>query len=429
MADSLWAGSAADFGSTADPAATPAGGSGVWAEIIGQEPVVAQLQRAVAAAHRLADAHHEHDMTHAWLLAGPPGSGRSTSALAFAAALQCADYGCGQCRSCRLVLSGAHPDVELVIPTSVAYRADEIRGLVEQAQMMPTLGSWLIIVIEDADRLNDASANALLKALEEPTPHTVWMLCAPSAADVLPTIASRTRQLTLRTPAFDLVVDVVCRRYNVTAEAAELAARASQGHIGRARVLATDPQARARRQDVLAIPGELVSLPACFAAARRLVETAQADADAVCAPLDAADEEALAAAFGDGAEGKGIGTLASRSRSESARLRKAQESRARRVLRDQFDRVLADLTGFYRDVLMLQAGGGSAAFNPDVAARTAALAAASTMSETVARLSVLREAGARLRTNAAPLLVFESALVGLWRPGTTTPAARGTVPA
>lgn len=147
---------------------------------------MAQLQRAVAAAHRLADAHHEHDMTHAWLLAGPPGSGRSTSALAFAAALQCPDYGCGQCRSCRLVLSGAHPDVELVIPTSVAYRADEIRGLVEQAQMMPTLGSWLIIVIEDADRLNDASANALLKALEEPTPHTVWLLCAPSAADVFP---------------------------------------------------------------------------------------------------------------------------------------------------------------------------------------------------------------------------------------------------
>lgn len=406
MPESLWA---------EPPEATSPSG-GVWAEIIGQDAVVTSLQRAVAAAHTLTNTHHEHDMTHAWLFTGPPGSGRSTSALAFAAALQCPDAGCARCQSCRLALSGAHPDVELVIPTAVAYRADEIRGLVEQAQMMPTLGSWLIIVIEDADRLNDASANALLKALEEPTPHTVWMLCAPSVADVLPTIASRTRQMSLRTPPADLVVDVVCRRYEVSRADAELAARASQGHIGRARVLATDPHARARRQEVLAVAGELVSLPACFAAARQLVDTAQADAEAICAPLDAADDEALAAAFGDGAEGKGIGTLASRSRSESARVRKAQESRARRVLRDQFDRVLADLTGFYRDVLMVQTGSSSEVINPDVIARTTALAQASTIDNTVARLSVLRSAGLKLRTNAAPLLVFEAAMVGLWRP-------------
>jgi len=387
---------------------------GVWSELIGQEAVVAQLQRAAAAGGLTSGG--EHDMTHAWLLTGPPGSGRSTSARAFAAALLCAELGCARCQSCRLVMADAHPDVELVVPVSVMYRADEVRGLVEQAQLMPTLGQWLIIVIEDADRLNDASANALLKALEEPTPHTVWMLCAPSAADVLPTIASRARHLVLRTPATEQVVDVICARHGVSRDVAELAARASQGHIGRARALATDEQARRRRDEVLAVPGSLVSLTHCLAAARSLVDTAQADADAMCAPMDDADAQALALAYGDGAEGTGIGTLASRSRSESARLKRVQESRARRVLRDQFDRVLLDLTGFYRDVLLLQSGADVPVINPDVAQSVAAIAAASTQEQTVARLAVLRDASARLRTNAAPLLAFEAALVALWRP-------------
>lgn len=387
---------------------------GVWSDLIGQEAVVAQLQRAAAAGGLTSGG--EHDMTHAWLLTGPPGSGRSTSARAFAAALLCAELGCGRCQSCRLVMADAHPDVELVVPVSVMYRADEVRGLVEQAQLLPTLGQWRIIVIEDADRLNDASANALLKALEEPTPHTVWMLCAPSAADVLPTIASRARHLVLRTPATEQVVDVICARHGVSRDVAELAAQASQGHIGRARALATDDQARRRRDEVLAVPSSLVSLTQCLAAARSLVDTAQADADAICAPMDDADAQALALAYGDGAEGAGIGTLASRSRTEAARLKRVQESRARRILRDQFDRVLLDLTGFYRDVLLLQSGADVPAINPDVAQSVAAIAAASSREQTVARLAVLRDASARLRTNAAPLLAFEAALVALWRP-------------
>jgi DNA polymerase-3 subunit delta' len=315
-----------------------------------------------------------------------------------------------------LVLADGHPDVEFVAPVAVNYRADEVRALVDHAQMMPTLGRWLIIVIEDADRLNEASANALLKALEEPTPHTVWMLCAPSSADVLPTIASRARHLVLRTPDTEHVVDVICARHGVSREVAELASCASQGHIGRARALATDELARQRRAEVLSVPSSLGSLPQCLEAARRLVETAQADADAVCAPLDEADAQALAIAFGDGAEGSGIGTLASRSRSESVRLKRVQESRARRVLRDQFDRVLLDLTGFYRDVLLVQSGADVAAINPDAVAAVTAIAAASTPEQSAARLGVLRDAAARLRTNAAPLLAFEAALVALWRP-------------
>ena len=401
----------------------------VWADLIGQEAVVQQLKRAVLAAHSLAESHHEHDMTHAWLLTGPPGSGRATSARAFAAALACSSLGCGECQQCRMVISGSHPDVEIVIPTAVTYRADEIRGLVDQAQMMPTLSDWLVIIIEDADRLNETSANALLKALEEPTPHTVWMLCAPSAADVLPTIVSRARHLTLRSPAIAEVVEVLQQRHAVSTAIAELAARASQGHIGRARALATDTQTQLRRRAVLDVPGALRSLSDCIATARTLVETAQADADAICAPLNDADEQALALAYGDGAEGKGIGTMSSRSRGEGTRIKRMQDSRARRILRDQFDRLLLDLTGFYRDVLMLQTSAGIPAINPDLADATQLLASQTSIDATALRLTALRQASQRLRTNAAPLLVFEAALVSLWQPQAVATQIRDSVTA
>lgn len=405
--------------------------AGVWSELIGQEHVAGYLAHAAASAHNFADAQAESladfGMAHTWLLTGPPGSGRATSARAFAAALACDAGGCGLCHQCRLVLGGAHPDVDVVVPTAVQYRADEIRALVDQAQMMPTLSNWLVIIIEDADRLNEASANALLKALEEPPPHTVWMLLAPSSSDVLPTIVSRARHLTLRTPVADQVIDILQQAAGVSRETAEIAARASQGHIGRARGLVRDPLAWQRRLDVLRVPTSLRSLSECFAAAKVLVETAQADADAICQPLNEADDAALAQAFGDGAEGKGIGTLASRSRGEASRLKRAQDARARRVLRDQFERVLLDLTGFYRDVLMLQTAPEMALINPDQTVSIATVADSTTMDASALRLTALRQAGQRLRANSAPLLVFEALLVSLWRPQAVADRIRDTV--
>lgn len=407
--------------------------TGVWSDLIGQEHVADYLRRAADSAHNFADAQSQalssHGMAHTWLLTGPPGSGRATSAKAFAAALACSNGGCGVCAQCRLVISGTHPDVELVLPTAVQYRADEVRALVDQAQMMPTLSQWLVIIIEDADRLNDASANALLKALEEPTPHTVWMLLAPSSADVLPTIASRARHLTLRTPNLEHIAEMLHRTLGVSQEIAEIAVRCSQGHIGRARALAGDEQARQRRLDVLRVPSSLRSLSECFALAKVLVETAQADAEAVCEPLNAADDEALAQAFGDGAEGRGIGTFASRSRAEAARLKRAQDSRARRVLRDQFERVLLDLTGLYRDVLMQQTAPTVSLINPDHADVVTNLATASTLDATTLRLAALRQASQRLRANSAPLLVFEALLVALWRPQAVADRIRDNVTA
>ncbi|WP_019135924.1 DNA polymerase III subunit delta', partial [Cellulomonas massiliensis] len=191
----------------------------VWDDLVGQEPAVEELRRAIDEPAR---------MTHAWLLTGPPGSGRSNAARAFAAALQCAQGGCGRCHDCLTVLGGTHPDVTVVATEGVFIRADTARPLVELAQRSPSQGRWRVIVVEDADRLNDTSGNALLKAIEEPAARTVWMLCAPSPEDVLVTLRSRSRAVALRVPPVDAVAQLLVSRDGVDPRLAEVAARAAQ---------------------------------------------------------------------------------------------------------------------------------------------------------------------------------------------------------
>jgi DNA polymerase-3 subunit delta' len=193
-------------------------------------------------------------MTHAWLLTGPPGSGRSTAARAFAAALQCPDGGCGHCHACHTALTGAHADVTVVATEHDQLRMEDVRPLVALAQHRPSQGRWRVIVIEDADRLNDASGNVLLKAVEEPPERTVWVLCAPSADDVLTTIRSRCRRVSLRIPPVAAVSQLLQRRHGVDPAIATFAARAAQSHIGLARRLAMDEGARIRRREVLKLP-------------------------------------------------------------------------------------------------------------------------------------------------------------------------------
>jgi DNA polymerase-3 subunit delta' len=374
---------------------------GVWAELIGQTAVVATLRRAVAG--------EPHAMSHAWLFTGPPGSGRSNAARAFAAALQCDSGGCGDCRACRTSLSGAHPDVTLVRTELLSIGVDEVRELVRRAVMSPTLGRWQVIVIEDADRVTERGADALLKSIEEPAPRTVWILCAPTPEDVVATIRSRCRLLTLQTPTISAVARLLQTRDGVEPELAAYAARVSQGHVGRARVLARDEGARNRRQQILHIPLELHGLGACLAAAAQVVEAATAEAAEATGELDAKERTALEEALG-------FGTTGAKPRQAQAALKDLedqQRARSKRFQRDAIDRTLTELTGFYRDVLSIQTGSGAQVINEDLRPQIAVLARKSTAESTLHRIDALLASRTALEGNVAPLLAVEAALIGL----------------
>ncbi len=388
----------------------------VFTDLVGQDHAAAQLRAASADAPAARAGLPSQAMTHAWLITGPPGSGRSTAALAFAAALVCPQAGCGHCAECTAVTHSVHADVEHVVPESVTYSVAETRDLVHRSAMSPSRAPWHVFVLEDADRLNAESANTLLKSIEEPTPGTVWILCAPSTEDVLPTIRSRCRHLMLATPSTAEVAEALTTVLGVDPAMASFAARAAQGHIGRAKALATDESARLRRQDVLRIPSQVNDLGACLALAAELVATVNADASAICDPLDAREMSSLRAAYGEGAEGRGIGTVERRAKGAVKALEDRQKRRRRRVVRDQLDRAIVDLIAFYRDVLVLQLGATSDLVNDEMRPQIERGAAEASPEQTLRRVDALERTRHLLEANVAPLLAFESLTVALKDP-------------
>ena len=343
----------------------------VWDELVGQDKAVETLRRAVAGGR--------HAMTHAWLFVGPPGSGRSNAARAFAAALQCPDGGCGHCNDCRTSLSGAHPDVTLLRTEQLSIGVEEMRQLVSRANVAPVNRRWQVVVVEDADRVTERGADALLKALEEPAPKTVWLLCAPSADDVIVTIRSRCRE--------------------------------AQGHIGRARALALNDEARARRHEILALPARLNNLTDCLTAAENLVASASQEASDLTAELDAREMAELQAALG-------MGTKRVKARGTQGAIKDLedqQKARVKRFQRDALDRVLTELTGYYRDVLACQTAPGVPFVNADIASEIAAFAGRTSPEQTVRALDALLDARKALEGNVAPQLALEAMLLGLGR--------------
>jgi DNA polymerase-3 subunit delta' len=343
-------------------------------------------------------------MTHAWLFTGPPGSGRSVAARAFAAALQCPQGGCGECAECADVRSGAHPDVANLVTDGLWIRIKQIRELVPKAALRPSRGRWQIVIVEDADRLGEDAADALLLALEEPPRRTVWMLCAPTGEDIVPTIRSRCRVVQLRTPPYDEVARYLVDTERVPPDVAAFSARASQGHIGRARALATDDGVRTRRDEVLRLPFALNDLRTCLDAANALVEAAKADAERHCDALDAREAEELKRALG-------AGTVGRRPRAMDAavkELEREQKMRRTRVQRDSIDRALVDVLGIYRDVLTLQLATGAELINEDKRPSLDRLARASTAESTLRRMEAVVAAREALEANAAPLLTLEA---------------------
>jgi len=387
----------------------------VFADLAGQDAVVAQLTRAAAAAAASLNGGvvEPGAMTHAWLFTGPPGSGRSVAAREFAAALLCPAGGDGTCASCHQVQVGTHPDLMLVRPDGLSYGVKSTRELVLRAAGAPAGGRWQVVLFEDADRCTEQAANALLKAIEEPAPRTVWLLCAPSAEDLVPTIRSRCRLVTLVVPSSAAVAQVLVARDGIPYDAAISAARAAQGHVGRARRLCTDPAAAARRLAVLEVPVKSASLGPALSAAASLVKTAEDEAKAVTEALDEPEKEALRRAYGEGSTGKGVAKAMRGMAGAMKDLEDRQKSRSTRVKRDTLDQALTDLVAFYRDVLMIQVGAPVELANGDRADDLRRIAAASAPESTLHRMQAIMRCRERLTLNVAPLLAVEEMTLSL----------------
>ncbi|WP_432027855.1 DNA polymerase III subunit delta' [Streptomyces sp. 1222.5] len=396
----------------------------VWDDLVGQEKVSAVLGAAARDADALVTAAAADEpvpetsgMTHAWLFTGPPGAGRNQAARAFAAALQCVSPdralggvpGCGFCDGCHTALLGTHADVSAVAAVGAEILVKDMRDTVRKSFTAPANGRWQIILVEDAERLNEKSANAVLKAVEEPAPRTVWLLCAPSVEDVLPTIRSRCRHLNLRTPSVDAIADMLIRRDGVEPAVATAAARATQGHADRARRLATDPAARERRAAVLKLPLRLDEVGACLRAAQELVDAAAEDAKQLAEEMDGKEAEELKAALG-AAQG---GRLPRGTAGVMKDLEDMQKRRRTRTQRDSLDVALGDLTAFYRDVLALQLGSRVAIANADAEDALERLARGSTPESTLRRIEAIAGCRDALDRNVAPLLAVEAMTMAL----------------
>ncbi|WP_125773121.1 DNA polymerase III subunit delta' [Antribacter gilvus] len=372
----------------------------VWDDVVGQEQAVATLRAAVE---------NPSAMTHAWLVTGPPGSGRSVAARAFAAALQCLEGGCGRCHACTTTLGGTHPDVTLVATEKVIITVKEVRDLIGTAVRTPSQGRWRVIVVEDADRMAEQTTNVLLKSIEEPPPQTVWVLCAPSVQDVLPTIRSRCRGVVLRVPPAEAVAELLVRRDGADPAVALSAARAAQSHVGLARRLARDAGARERRTAVLGLARRIRGVGDAVLAADELVNLAKEEARTATEERDAVERAELMRSLGVG-EGE---TLPPKLRSQLRGLEEDQKRRATRHQRDVLDRAMVDLLSLYRDVLVVQLGAEVELVNEELAQTVRSLAADSTPEQTVRRMDAIAVARRRLEGNVAPLLALEAMAIAL----------------
>ncbi|MEZ2121805.1 DNA polymerase III subunit delta' [Corynebacterium sp. CCM 9203] len=362
----------------------------------------------------------EAGMTHSWLFTGPPGSGRSVAALAFAAALVCGDpnsTGCGRCTACRTALAGTHADVIHVVPHELSISVSRMRDVIRDASKRPTTADWRVVVIEDADRLSDAAANALLKTVEEPPERTVIILCAPSTdpRDIAITLRSRCRHVYIPTPAIPDVARILVRELGVAEGDANLAAAASAGHIGRARNLVRSTAAQQRRAQVLGLARLVYEGDLAFREVTNLIRTIETEAGETLDALDERETEKLAVALGMGAKGKGTVKALRGTRTEIKDLEEKQKRRRTRYLRDALDLSLVDLAGLYRDALLTSSGAQEVQrIHPDMAEIVDKLAERNTAEALVACLDAVTLCRESLGQSVRPVVAMD-ALVGRLR--------------
>jgi DNA polymerase-3 subunit delta' len=375
--------------------------SSVFDDLIDQEAIIATLKDAVSASKD--STNKTQGMTHSWLFTGPPGSGRSNAAVAFAAALLCEKGGCATCINCTSVIDGSHADIELIRTEGLSIKVDEVRELITRTSWSPSVGNYRVVVIEDADRLTESAANALLKVIEEPGARTVWLLCAPTLTDVIPTIRSRCRHLSLRTPSVEAVAELLIKRDGIDPNLAKFAASAAQGHIGRAKYLATNQEVRKTREKILNIPFTVKDLSSAFVAANNLLELAKELALSESEIRDEVELTKLKESYGSTGS-----KLASGGGKAVKELEKEQKTRSTRLIRDNLDSALLDLLTVYRDVLLVQSQSNDLLINSNMIDQINEIAASSTSEFTVKIINQILEFRANLARNASLALTIEA---------------------
>ena len=378
----------------------------MWDELTGQAEAIAIFRAAAGDSTPKGATIHDSAMTHSWLITGPPGSGRSNLAFAFAAALL-SDGDEADEATIRQVQARTHPDLAVLSTEGVIIKMEEVRKLVASSQFSPSVSRYRVMVIEDADRMQERTSNVLLKALEEPPPRTVWILCAPSEADLLPTIRSRVRSVRLRVPDVAEVAQLLERRDGVDRPTAERAAREAQSHIGMAHRLATNEDARRRREQTLDIALGIHSVSDAVIAAATLLEIAGEDAKAITEERDAEEREGALRSLGI----EPGGTIPPALRAQLRTLEEDQKRRATRSLRDGIDRIMVDLLSLYRDILLLQLGSPVEPINLAISPALAAASRASTASDTLATMDAIATARKRIEGNVSPALALEAMLI------------------
>ncbi len=370
----------------------------VFRDVVSQPEAVEQLLGSIGQGK---------DVHHAWLFTGPPGSGRSQLALAFAASLLCADSGCGTCNSCQMIQSRNHPDVQVLNTERVLISIDEVTEFIEKSIQMPAIGKYRIMVIEDADRMSERTSNLLLKSLEEPPKGTIWMICAPSEADLLPTIRSRVRRVQLKVPTVEAVAQLLVEKYGIGLQLAQLSAAQAQSHVGMARRLASNAGARDRRSQALKAVLSITDIPSAMAVSEALAKLAESDGAQLTAEQDDAERKALFLAMGVSEESK----LNPSSRAQLRRLEESQKRRATRSKRDGLDRILIDLMGLYRDVLTVQLGAGEPLINADLVQEITKLANESTQAQSIHNIEEIEKVRNRMERNVRDVYLLDSLAV------------------
>ena len=373
----------------------------IWDDLLGQPEAVSQLELAVR--------HRDQGVHHAWLMTGPPGSGRSNLAHAFAAALLCPDGGCGVCKSCVLAQAGTHPDISVLSTEKVVISIDEVRALVADSQFGSSMGKFRIMIIEDADRMIERSSNVLLKALEEPPAGTIWLLCAPSEADMLPTIRSRVRRVGLKVPSVEEVARLLITRDGIDANLAHQVAAESQSHVGMARRLATSNEARSRRRETLLAALGISGVTSAVNTAERWLDIAKKDAEALTTERDLEERTATLRTMGL----QPGDAIPNNLKADLKALEESQKRRATRSLRDGLDRILVDLLSLYRDVLTMQINAQTPLINAELLSQISETAMASSPAQTIEKLEAIGQARLRIDRNVRDLMVLESLAVSL----------------